>query len=109
MPNMLERYVQFGSAARALSDRQMPPPAAAIQTRHVLRLHFGSTTRAVTRPETWKSEAWLSNTFRTDGCVAVDGPASSQFFGRIAPRPRTLLLKKDAAFLNRLALRVFAG
>src|SRR3954470_6955682 len=45
--------VQLTPAASASAVRQMPPPAAAIHARQPLpgRPQFGSTARAVTRPE----------------------------------------------------------
>ena len=90
VPKPLERKVHRGSLASALSLRQMPPPAAAIQTRQVLRLHDGSIAIAVTRPETPKSEAWSSNTFRTAGTVAVAGPTRFQPLALNLLRPATL-------------------
>jgi len=46
--------VQLGPLVEsALSVRHTPPPAAAIQTRQVVLLQFGSMASAVTRPESY--------------------------------------------------------
>jgi hypothetical protein len=93
VPKLPDRNVHDGVAASALSVRQTPPPAAATHTRHDVVPHaFESTASAVTRPETPRSEAWLSKKFRTAGCVAVDGPASCQPLVDVFVRPLTVPL-----------------
>src|SRR5581483_8214123 len=87
-PKPADTNVHFGFPASALSLRHTPPPAAPIHTRHDFTSHErGSTAIAVARPETWKSEAWLSKKFNTAGCTPVFGPASYQPFFECFDRP----------------------
>jgi hypothetical protein len=46
-----EMKSHLGSPSSALSVRQMPPPAAATQSRHDLSVQLGAIAIAVTRPE----------------------------------------------------------
>src|SRR5690349_15101162 len=47
--------IQVGCAASASLVRQMPPPAAATQSRQLCAPQFGSIASAVTRPDSWVS------------------------------------------------------
>src|SRR6187551_534610 len=73
---MSETNVHFAPLPdKALSVRQTPPPAAAIQTVHLLLEHAGSTASAVTRPEVVYAAPLKVN---IAGKFAVLGPASVQ-------------------------------
>src|SRR5215469_6493923 len=77
VPKSPERNFHGEPGSRALSFRQTPPPAAAIQSLHDERSQ-GPSAIAVTRPDTGKSLDWKSKKFSTEGCVDVVGPISFQ-------------------------------
>src|SRR5918912_2515880 len=77
--NPFETKTQYGSGENGLSVRQIPPPAAATQSRQFeFSVQTGVLIIDVTRPAMWNS---APEKLRTPGCVACVGPISDHSNG----------------------------
>ena len=75
-PNAPDRNVQSGWSASALSVRQMPPPAAPIQSLQLAGVHTFEIAIAVVRPEARYS---LPCRLRIGGYTPGRGPSGAQW------------------------------
>ena len=82
--NVFETNTQNGSGESGLSVRQIPPPAAAIHSRHRDGVQVGVMASAVTRPAMWNCAPLK---LRIPGCVPCVGPIMSQTNGSLALLP----------------------
>src|ERR1700736_5773002 len=82
VPKLFDKNFHDGVVARALSVRQIPPPAAPTQRRQLLALQFGAMASAVMRPEVIYGAPLK---VKTPGKLAVLGPISCHLPGACSP------------------------